>query len=121
MCECFLVICCYVLLCNALSIFRYYILCHVPPLICCHVLNFVFTRRNVKTLKVSAESLFWAALVSAVIAPTVISWLEREPRGILWETNDLTFGVAAIVVALYGFAIVLVKAVDLKEVNDEMV
>lgn len=81
----------------------------------------VFTRRNVKTLKVSAESLFWAALVSAVIAPTVISWLEREPRGILWETNDLTFGVAAIGVALYGFAIVLVKAVDLKEENDEMV
>lgn len=81
----------------------------------------VFSRRNVKTLKVASESLFWAAAISAVIAPTVISWLERKPVGILWHTDDLSLGVAAIGVALYGFALVLARAVELKEENDEIV
>lgn len=81
----------------------------------------VFTDRNVKTLKVASESLFWAAAVSAIIAPTVISWLEREPVGILWQANDLALGVAAIGVALYGFALMLTRAVDIKQENDEIV
>ena len=81
----------------------------------------VFTRRNVKTLKVSAESLVWAAAVIVVIAPTVISWIDRVSYGIVWDSNDLALGIGAVGLALYGFAGVLSEAVKLKEDNDEMV
>lgn len=81
----------------------------------------IFTQRNVKSLKVSGLSLFAAALVSAMIAPSLLAWLDGQPRGFLWVTDNLSLGVAAIGIVLFGFADILAKAVDIKEENDEMI
>lgn len=81
----------------------------------------LFTERNVKTIRRAGEGLFWAALASAFISPTIISWIDAETRGFVWDTNDLALGVAAMGVGLYGFANVLKQAVTLKEENDEMI
>jgi len=81
----------------------------------------LFTGGNVKTIKAAGESLFWVAITSALISPTVISWIDGETRGFIWDTNDLTLGVAAMGIGLYGFADILAKAVVLQTENDEMV
>lgn len=81
----------------------------------------LFTDRNVKVIKSAGESLFWAAIIGALISPTVISWIDGEGRGFIWQTNNLTLGVAAMGIGLYGFADVLAKAVILQAENDEIV
>jgi len=81
----------------------------------------IFTPRNVRTLKIASECLAWAAIVDVIIAPTVISWIERDARGIIWNSNDLAYGIFAVGFALYGFAFILSQAVKIKEENDEIV
>ena len=80
-----------------------------------------FTERNVKTLKSAGEALFWVVVVSALISPTVVAWIDGETRNFVWRINDLSFGVGAMGIGVFGVANVLSQAVRLQAENDEFV
>ena len=80
-----------------------------------------FTARNIETLKSAGQALFWVTLISALFAPTVIAWIDGETRSLVWRTNDLTLGIGAMGIGVFGFANVLSDAVDLQTENDEFV
>lgn len=81
----------------------------------------VFTARNVKTLKSGADSLIWAAVVSAIVKPLILDAIGEPGAHEILDFTDLALGVGLMGIALHGFASVLKDAVSLKEDNDQIV
>ncbi len=81
----------------------------------------VFCARNVRTLKRGADSLIWAAVWSAVFAPSSLRWIAGEAGGFDFVFRDLALAVGAMGFALHGLALVWGQAVGLKRENDEFV
>ncbi len=81
----------------------------------------VFTERNLKTLRSAGSGLIWAAAASAIIVPTILSWTTGDPRGIIWHTNDLALGTAAMGAAILGLSHVFAEGIRLKTESDQIV
>ena len=84
----------------------------------------VFTQRNLKTLRSAGSGLIWAAATSAIIVPTVLSWVQeggRGIRGILWEVNDLAFGTGAMGFAILGLTHVFAEGIRIKTDSDQII
>jgi len=81
----------------------------------------VFTKRNLRTLRNAGNGLVVAAIASAVIVPSILSWIDGEGRGVLLHFNDLALGVGAMGLAMLGLCHVFAEGVRLKTENDEIV
>jgi len=81
----------------------------------------VFTQRNLKTLRSAGSGLVWAAATSAIVVPTVLSWVQESGRGILWEVNDLAFGTGAMGFAILGLTHVFAEGIRIKTDSDQII
>ena len=81
----------------------------------------VFTSRNVKTLRTGADSLIWAAGMSALVVPFLLDVIGEPEPGRIFRFSDLALGVGLMGFALHGFASVLKDAVALKDDHDQIV
>ncbi len=81
----------------------------------------VFSERNVKALKAGADSLIWAAIWSAFIAPNLLNWLGGEYNGLGMDFRDLALAVGMMGLSLHGLALVFRDAVAIKQDNDEII
>lgn len=81
----------------------------------------VFTPRNLKTLRSAGSGLIWAAAASAIIVPTLLSWTTGDGLGILWHTNDLALGTAAMGAAILGLSHIFAEGIRLKTDSDQII
>lgn len=81
----------------------------------------VFTTRNLKALRSAGHGLIWAAVTSAVIVPTILSWVNGDGRGVIWDVNDLSLGVGAMGLAILGLSHVFVEGIRLKADNEQII
>jgi hypothetical protein len=81
----------------------------------------VFTARNLKSLRNAGSGLIWAAAVSAIIVPTVLSFVEDGGRGILWHVNDLALGTGAMGFVILGLAHVFAEGIRIKTDSDQII
>jgi hypothetical protein len=81
----------------------------------------VFTQRNLKTLRSAGSGLVWAAATSAIVVPTLLSWVQESGRGILWEVNDLAFGTGAMGFAILGLTHVFAEGIRIKTDSDQII
>lgn len=81
----------------------------------------VFTRRNLKTLRSAGIGLVWAVATSAIVVPTVLSWVQESGRGILWEVNDLAFGTGAMGFVILGLTHVFAEGIRIKTDSDQII
>jgi hypothetical protein len=81
----------------------------------------VFTERNLKTLRSAGSGLIWAAAASAIIVPTILSWTTGDGRGVIWHTNDLAFGTAAMGAAILGLSHIFAEGIRIKTDSDQII
>ncbi|MDP1557030.1 MAG: DUF2975 domain-containing protein [Hyphomonas sp.] len=81
----------------------------------------VFSPRNFKSLRSAGGGLIWAAVASALIVPTVLSWTSGDGRGFIWQGNDLALGTGAMGLAILGLSHVFAEGLRLKADSDQII
>ena len=81
----------------------------------------VFTLTASAHLRKAGEGALWALAFEVTATPTIVSWITREGRGLIWKIEAFDIGLIAFAAAIVVLGRVLEAAAQIKSENDQIV